>query len=75
MFRFLLSLSLFLFFISCVFAFNATSSDDTSVKTLEDILDQTDVGEGRRRRRNKFPFGHHIWCKFVNESDQSELRV
>lgn len=65
MFRFLLSLSLFLFFISCVFALNATSTDDTSAKSLEDILELTDVGESRRRRRNRFPFGHHIWCKLM----------
>jgi hypothetical protein len=49
------------------------------VKSLDDILEITDVGEGRRRRRNRFPFGHHIWCKFANESkfffDRDVLKV
>lgn len=65
MFRFLLRLSLVLFFISCVFAYNTTVSDSDDDTSLEEIFNSTDVGESRRRKRwNKFPFGHHIWCKF-----------
>ena len=64
MFRFLLSLSLLLFFGTCIFAYNTSSIDDKGVNNAKDILEFTDLGDPRKRRKNKFPFGYHIWCKF-----------
>lgn len=72
MFRFLLSLSLLLFFVSCIVALNTTSTGD---ENLDDIFESSAVGESRRRRRNRFPFGHKIWCKLKVKLNFVTLKV